>query len=262
MVRYQVILAYDGTQFRGFQRQANARTVQDVVEQALQGLNWPGNSILAAGRTDTGVHATGQVIAFDLDWAHSTRDLQQALNANLPPDVVAREIRPVRQDFHPRFDALSRRYCYSLFCDPLRAPLSERYAWRVWPPVEHAALQEAASFLIGSHDFAAFGTPPQPGGSTIRDVLQAHWKVEAQNLIFEVVANAFLYHMVRRLVAVQVSIGQGNMELSLLQQSLQEPLEMREINSLVRGLAPAQGLVLTEVNYPPEIYIRENNLEI
>ncbi|RPI31941.1 MAG: tRNA pseudouridine(38-40) synthase TruA, partial [Chloroflexota bacterium] len=92
MARYKVILAYDGTEFSGFQRQAGGRTVQDVVEEALRRIGWQDRVILAAGRTDTGVHARGQVIAFDLDWHHSPADLQRAINANLPADVAAREV--------------------------------------------------------------------------------------------------------------------------------------------------------------------------
>lgn len=114
--RYQVILAYDGTGFKGFQKQARTRTVQLVVEEALRKIGWQGKSVLGAGRTDTGVHALGQVVAFDLDWSHGTQDLLNALNANLPPDVSARDVRVVAPDFHPRFDASSRSYRYNLFC--------------------------------------------------------------------------------------------------------------------------------------------------
>jgi tRNA pseudouridine38-40 synthase len=130
MARYQVILAYDGTLFLGFQRQSRTRTVQGVVEAALGALGWTGRTIYSAGRTDTGVHAAGQVIAFDLEWKHSTLDLRQALNANLPEDVAAREVREVPPDFHPRYGALSRRYQYRILCSDVRDPLRERYVWR------------------------------------------------------------------------------------------------------------------------------------
>ena len=161
MERYQVILAYDGSHYKGFQRQANARSVQGVVEDALRKLGWQGKSILAAGRTDTGVHATGQVIAFELEWNHGSQDLQTALNALLPSDVVAREVRQVCPSFHPRYDASWRKYFYRIYCQPVRQPLLEPYAWRVWPAVELNALQEAARPLVGKHDFGAFGSPPQ-----------------------------------------------------------------------------------------------------
>lgn len=244
MERYQVILAYDGTDFSGFQRQAKARTVQMVVESALRQLGWQDKSLLAAGRTDTGVHASGQVIAFDMEWRHSTENLLRAINASLPQDIVAREVHIVGTNFHPRYDALSRCYQYRLFCDQVRDPLHERFAWRVWPEVKWTSLIKAASSLPGKHDFAAFGTPPRTGGSTVRTVLQAGWEEEGPYLIFEIVAEAFLYHMVRHLVHLQVMIGQGNQELGIIPRYL-----VGDINSPPVGLAPPNGLVLTRVDY-------------
>jgi len=248
MERYQVILAYDGTQFVGFQRQGKGRTVQGVVEAALRQLGWQERTILAAGRTDTGVHASGQVISFDLEWDHPPDALQRALNAQLPPDVSVREIRLTRSDFHPCYDALSRRYRYQLYCQPLRDPLKDRYAWRVWPAPHIDLLRQAASYLPGTHDFAAFGTPPRTHGTTIRTVFQADWQVQDLDLQFEITANAFLYHMVRRLVFLQVAVGQARLSLEVMPQSLQPPGN----RSLVKGLAPSQGLRLVEVYYPED----------
>jgi tRNA pseudouridine38-40 synthase len=244
MARYQVILAYDGTEFQGFQRQARVRTVQGVIEDALRKLGWQGASLLAAGRTDAGVHASGQVIAFDLQWQHSPLDLLMALNANLPADVAARDIHIASPEFHPRYDAVSRCYRYHIFCEPVRSPLRERYAWRVWPLADPDRMQEAASRLSGSHDFAAFGNPPQPGGKTIRTVTRAEWLAVGPLLVFEIVSEAFLYHMVRRLVSFQVEIGQGRREMAQVEQYLGHPAR-----EMVQGLAPPQGLVLVEVLY-------------
>ncbi|MBN1146498.1 MAG: tRNA pseudouridine(38-40) synthase TruA [Anaerolineales bacterium] len=248
MARYQVILAYDGTDFFGFQRQAQAseiRTVQAVLERALQQIGWHGRSILAAGRTDTGVHACGQVVAFDLDWRHSCEALQAALNANLPLDVAAQSVKLARPDFHPRYDALARCYRYRIFCSALRDPLRERYAWRVWPAVDVDRLRQAAGYLPGRHDFSAFGAPTRPGGAALRNVFRAVWQEQELGLVFEIEANAFLYHMVRRLVSLQVAIGQGALEAS----AVLEHLEGR-LSAPAPGLAPAQGLILVEVVYP------------
>lgn len=250
MARYQVILAYDGTEFLGFQRQAQgrkSRTVQAVIETALRRIGWQGASILAAGRTDTGVHAAGQVVAFDLDWSHGEQSLLAALNANLPPDVAAQAAFERRPDFHPRYDALARSYRYHILCGPLRDPLRERYAWRVWPAPELQRLQASAKELVGSHNFAAFGSPPRPGGATVRQVLQAGWRAQADELIFEITANAFLFRMVRHLVGLQVSIGQGVLEAAVIGQCFQSG--SRE---LAKVLAPAQGLSLVQVIYPEE----------
>jgi tRNA pseudouridine38-40 synthase len=245
MARYQFIIAYDGTHFEGFQRQEKARTVQGEVEKALHKLNWDGKAILAAGRTDTGTHADGQVIAFDLDWAHSPLELSRAVNANLPADIVVKQASTVRSDFHPRFDAVARCYCYRLFHAFERDPLRERYAWRVQSEVDVDLLNEAAQVLIGTHDFSSFGAPTRPGGSTIREVCQADWEAQREFLQFEIRANAFLYHMVRRLVYLQVLVGQNRFSLDEFRRGV------LETKNQPPGLAPAHGLVLSEVFYPP-----------
>jgi tRNA pseudouridine38-40 synthase len=248
MSRYQVILAYDGAEFFGFQRQARGpkqRTVQAVVEAALQQLGWQGKTILAAGRTDSGVHASGQVIAFDLDWAHSPEALRSALNAHLPPDAAVQSVRQAPADFHPRYAAVARRYCYRLFCQPVRDPLRQRYAWRVWPAVDPERMQQATPALLGTHDFAAFGTPPRVGGSTVRSILSAGWSSgPPDELAFEIVANAFLFRMVRRLVGFLVAIGQGLHPPEALLECLENGSP-----ALVQYLAPPHGLTLVEVIY-------------
>jgi tRNA pseudouridine38-40 synthase len=241
MARYQIIFSYDGTGFYGSQRQGSARTVQSELEKALRRIGWTGRSVLLAGRTDTGVHASGQVAAFDLDWGHGLDDLRKALNVNLPPDMAVRSVDVARIDFHPRFDAASRRYRYRLFCAGERDPLRERYAWRVWPSV--ADLRPLAELWPGTHDFAAFGSPPRAGGSTVRTVLAAAWKKTGDEWTFEINADAFLYRMVRRLVFVQVAVGQGRLSYEELEQSLAGR------RKLLAGLAPPNGLTLMEVRY-------------
>lgn len=242
--RYKVTLAYDGTNFFGFQRQGTDRTVQLEVEAALRALGWQGKTILSSGRTDSGVHASGQVIAFDLYWPHGTEKLVRALNAKLPEDVAVKSAEVIGADFHPRFDASSRCYRYQILFTPARDPLRDRYVWRVWPPCEVDGLQAAARLLLGTHDFAAFGTPPRPGGSTIRTVFSAGWQAgEEGTMQFEVTANAFLYHMVRRMVFVQVQVGQQRLSLEKLQEAVEKAAP------LTPGLAPPQGLALKEVQY-------------
>jgi len=253
MARYQVILAYDGTQFQGFQRQAQTPTVQSAVEDALRRIGWTGRTILAAGRTDSGAHATGQVIAFDLEWKHALQDLQAALNAHLPGSIVARSVALVEDDFHPRYRATGRRYRYRIYCQPERDPFRERFAWRLWPAVDAGELQVLSQQFLGTHDFAAFGTPPKAGGTTLRTVAEASWYLTnswmgAPELDFEVVANAFLYRMVRRLVYIQVAIAQDRLDEDLLAKLLASPPARP-----VQGLAPACGLTLVEVYYPQSL---------
>jgi len=249
MARYQIILAYDGTSYLGFQRQGKGHTVQTVVETALRQIGWQGRTILAAGRTDTGVHAAGQVVAFDLDWGHPVQELRAALNACLPPDVAVQAAEQVSEQFHPRFDALARSYRYHVFSQETRNPLRERYAWRVWPEAVLKPMQLAAASLVGTHDFAAFGTAPRKGGRTIRTVTQASWRAlpvetSSPELVFEITADAFLYHMVRRLVTVLTMVGQGRLESGAVGRLLDNPQA-----EMVQGLAPPNGLVLVKVIY-------------
>jgi tRNA pseudouridine38-40 synthase len=255
MARYQLTLAYDGTDFFGSQRQANRRTVQGELEQALCKLGWTGRSVLVSGRTDTGVHATGQVAAFDLDWFHSDEELVRALNAALPADMAIHKARVVDPKFHPRFDALSRRYRYRLFCQPLRDPIRERFSWRVWPDINGDVLVETAQLFVGTHDFSAFGSPTTPRGGTVRTVMKAEWsQSEDRTWHFDVQADAFLYRMVRRLVYVQVAVAQGKVSAEAATTSLAEPTSTGRRHDAVvtvpTGLAPAHGLTLVEVAYP------------
>ncbi len=249
MARYQIILAYDGSGFLGSQRQASSRTAQSELEKALRKIGWRGRTVYLAGRTDTGTHASGQVAAFDLDWLHSLEALQDALNANLPQDMAVREVKTAADDFHPRFDATSRRYRYRLFCDSVRDPLRERDAWRVWPDVTD--LRPLAGIWPGRHDFAAFGTSPRFGGSTLRTVISAGWQQQADEWIFEIQADAFLYRMVRRLVHAQVAVGQARITADVLLRALDDRPEVRmeALTRIPAGLAPACGLTLVEVCY-------------
>jgi tRNA pseudouridine38-40 synthase len=215
--------------------------VQGELEKALRKLGWEGRTVFLAGRTDTGTHAKGQVAAFDLDWPHPLAGLRNALNASLPDDVAVREVKVASADFQPRFAAKSRRYRYRLFCQEVRDPLRERYAWRVWPPV--ADLRPLEKIWQGQHDFAAFGSPMKPGGSTVRKVLVAEWQNQGDEWSFEIEADAFLYRMVRRLVYLQVAAGQGKVQAK----DLSAALISKE--QLLPGLAPACGLTLVEVCY-------------
>jgi len=253
MARYQIILAYDGTNFLGSQRQAASRTIQGELEKALTKIGWRGQTVFFAGRTDTGTHATGQVAAFDLDWGHGLNDLHKALNTHLPYDMAVREVTVAADGFHPRFDASSRRYRYRLFCDGVRDPLRERYAWRVWPAV--TSLKPLAAIWPGKHDFTAFGTPTHIEGSTVRTVLSAEWQNRGDEWTFEIQADAFLYRMVRKLVFVQVAVGQGRISEETMIRALENSSGSKQVirkelqNRIPASLAPASGLTLVEVRY-------------
>jgi tRNA pseudouridine38-40 synthase len=186
----------------------------------------------------------GQVAAFDLEWMHPEDTLLRALNAELPADLAVKSLSKTSADFHPRFDATSRQYRYRLFCEPIRDPLREKFAWRVSQPLDEDALHKTAQVLLGTHDFAAFGSPTTPKGTTVRTVTKAEWrKMPDGEWQFEVRADAFLYRMVRRLVYVQISVAQGKCSVEEVQNALTKK------GKLPAGLAPAHGLTLTEVTY-------------
>ena len=241
MERYQVILSYDGTDFHGFQRQGSTRTVQLEVENALRRMGWQGKSLLAAGRTDTGVHASGQVVAFDINWAHPQEKLGRALNAFLPPDIGVNEVQKVSSDFHPRFDAIWRTYRYHIYFQQFRDPLQDRFAWRIWPELDFEPLELAAAAFVGTHDFSSFGKPMKEGGSTERTVTSSSWIQAGGQIRYQVTANAFLYHMVRRLVYAQIQVALGKLSMDQIFLGLQEGAQ------LPPGMAPPNGLVLHEV---------------
>jgi len=252
MARYKLTLAYDGSGFVGSQRQASTktRTVQGELEKALQALGWSGRSVIMSGRTDTGVHAIGQVASVDLDWSHVDDQLVRALNSMLPADMAVWSAEVVNAKFHPRFDATARLYRYRLFCQSLRDPMRERFDWRVWPAINADVLAKTAKLFLGTHDFSAFGSPTTPKGTTVRTVMKAEWQqVSDDGWQFEVQADAFLYRMVRRLVFVQVAVAEGKVSVEAVAKSLAKPLPAGTRSGLPSGLAPAHGLTLVEVKY-------------
>jgi len=250
MARYKLTLAYDGSEFYGSQRQAKNRTVQGELEDALAKLGYSEPATLMSGRTDTGVHAIAQVVTVDLGWSHTDDKLVRALNSLLPADISVRSVQVEDEKFHPRFDAKSREYQYKLFCQPLRDPIRERFAWRVWPAVTGDILADAAGQFIGTHDFSAFGSPTTPKGATVRNIMKAEWtRLSSDEYHFFVQANAFLYRMVRRMVFVQVAIAQGRFPAETISLSLEKQVAAGKRSGLPSGLAPACGLTLIQVEY-------------
>jgi tRNA pseudouridine38-40 synthase len=158
---FRAVIEYDGTDFHGFQVQADQRTVQGVLEEALGQVAGQHSRVVGAGRTDAGVHARGQVIAFCARWRHSVAELQRAMNAVLPEDVALLSLEIAAEGFHPRYAAQSRWYRYTVLNQPLRSPLSRRWVLHVPRPLELNLMNQATSGLVGEHDFGTFGQPPQ-----------------------------------------------------------------------------------------------------
>ena len=243
-MRIKAVIAYDGTDYHGFQRQAPERepSIQGMLERALGKIGQVG-SVVGAGRTDAGVHASGQVIAFTVDWRHGLSDLQRALNAVLPNDIAVLELEQAADTFHPRYDAVSRSYRYRLYTTPVRDPLQGRYALHVPKVLDVVAMQQGLACTIGEHDFAAFGQPTV-GESTVRSIYRATVQAAGPRITIELEANGFLYRMVRRLVGTLIPIGQGDQPAT----ALAAILASTDPSRAGPAVAP-QGLCLTQVNY-------------
>ncbi|MGC9348581.1 MAG: tRNA pseudouridine(38-40) synthase TruA [Anaerolineae bacterium] len=242
-MRIKAVIAYDGTGYSGFQIQKNAPTVQAEVEQVLAQLTGEPIRILGAGRTDAGVHAEGQVVAFDTSWRHPPSDLQRGMNALLSDQIAVFELSRVEPDFHPRFDAVRRWYRYTIYQSAVSHPMFTRYSLRVGRSLEIDAMSEATRSLIGRHDFLAFGSPPQ-GDNSVRNVVRAIWTSEEPWLYFDIEADAFLYRMVRMLVGTLLRVGYGAITPEAFEEILTSRARERAGPAVV-----AKGLCLKSVFY-------------
>ncbi len=261
------LVSYDGTEYHGYQVQVGVPTIQGELEDALSRFCEPQGRIAAAGRTDAGVHANGQVIAVKLHWRHGAKQIQNAWNAHLPDAICVRGLKEITEDFHPRFSALERTYRYRLVqhlqCSETlsgRLPLTDRFEWYMPHKLDMVRMQQAADELVGAIDFATFGQPTQ-GESTVRSVSQASWQVDersisdldsypARHLVFTITANGFLRQMVRTITGTLVEVGLGKRQ----PEDMAELLESRD-RSLSAPPAPACGLTLVKVTYPEQFSV-------
>lgn len=240
-------VAYDGGAFDGWQRQPGRRTVQGVLEAALAAITGEEARIIGAGRTDTGVHAAGQVVHFDTRWMDSLGSLERALNAVLPRDVAVRSIGIAPPGFHARHSAISRRYRYRLWCRRVRHPLVRRTSLHVAAPLDVAAMAAAAARLVGSRDFRAVGRPVGDSSVTVRRLERL--AVEARGAVVDLrfEGNAFLRHQVRRTVGLLIDVGRGKWPPDVVDAVL-----AGRPGAPVAWRAPAWGLTLTGVSYPSD----------
>ena len=239
----RAVVEYDGTDFHGFQFQLDQRSVQGTLEEALGKVTGQAVRVVGAGRTDAGVHARGQVIAFSVCWRHTVADLKRAMNAVLPRDVAVLSLEFALEKFHPRYSARSRWYRYAVLNRRHRSPLSRRWALHVAEPLDVDNMGQAAASLVGEHDFATFGQPPQ-GRNTVRQVLRAEWRCKEDFFFFDIEANAFLQRMVRSLVGTLLQVGFGELSPGGFVQRLAAC-----DRSLAGPTAPPHGLCLMAVSY-------------
>jgi tRNA pseudouridine38-40 synthase len=242
-----LVLEYDGTRYVGWQVQPNGPSVQAEVERALATLHHAPRRVTAAGRTDAGVHARGQVVSFAEPEPLPLRAYVQGMNALLPPDVAVRSARLEREGFDARRSARGKRYRYVIENGPTRAPLSRRHAWQHFQPLDVAAMRAAAAHLVGRHDFAAFQASDCASRHAVREVRRLDVLGERGGRIEVVVeATAFVKHMIRNIVGTLVEVGQGKRSPA----SVPELLATRD-RTRAGPTAPPQGLCLDEVFYPP-----------
>ncbi len=237
--RFRARVEYDGTDFAGFQVNPGKRTVQGVLETALAHLgDGMDERVDGAGRTDAGVHASGQVIAFTYRGRSSATELGRALDALLPRDVAVRDIRPVPDGYNPRYAARYREYRYTVWNGP-RSPLRERSALGVRAPLDTAAMERAGSAFIGRHDFRPFGAA---GRTSVRTVTSVRVRREGRLVTIDVRADAFLRGMVRRMVAALLEVGLGKLEETAVAVAL-----ATGDRAFDGASAPAKGLCLRHV---------------
>ncbi|MBL8862694.1 MAG: tRNA pseudouridine(38-40) synthase TruA [Planctomycetes bacterium] len=244
MRNVRVLVAYDGARFFGWQRQDGFDSVQQALEEALLAATGARATVHGAGRTDTGVHALGQVAHFHVETRLDDDRLRHALNAHLPPGVVVREAETCADDFHARFSARSKRYAYQFVTTRFRPAAGAQYAhWTSWP-LDVPRMRRAARALLGTHDFAAFGNAGSPRTSTVRTVQHLRFVARRERLCFVIQGDGFLYNMVRTIAGTLLDVGRGK---------LGEDAPARALASRERDdagpTAPACGLHLVSVQY-------------
>jgi tRNA pseudouridine38-40 synthase len=248
----QLVLQYDGAAFSGWQRQPSQRTVQGVVEEALERLCAAPIAALGSGRTDSGVHARGQAVGVRVPNRWDVAKLRRALNSILPQDIWVASAAEMRETFHARYSAMSRRYSYYVGTDEgARSPFRVRFELAFGQPLERGALDAAAAHLEGDHCFRGFavvGTAPAHDDHRCR-VTHARWSERPGGLVFAIEANRFLHHMVRFLVGTMLDVATGRRPLADLPRLL-EAADNRDVSPP----APPHALFLDVVSYPSDLY--------
>jgi tRNA pseudouridine38-40 synthase len=249
MRTFKLTLAYDGSNYSGWQIQLGRMTLQETLEQTLEKITGAAIRVTASGRTDAGVHALGQVVSFQSETHLASEVLEKALNAELPHDMAVLSAAEARADFHATGDAVKKRYRYVLHDGSIRDVFARRYLWHVRSRLDHSAMNRAAQALLGTHDFSSFETAGSERDSSIRTVFEiAVERGQQENnkdrVTVEVEADGFLYNMVRTIVGTLVEVGRGTKGPEWPGQVL------AACNRKAAGqTAPPQGLFLVRVDY-------------
>ena len=247
MRNIKIVLEYNGSMFFGFQKQPGRPTIQEVLEKALSGFFDRKMKIAAAsGRTDTGVHAEGQVVNFKTSSAHKLWQIQKGLNALLPPPVVVKEIEEVTPDFHARYSVRSKTYEYRIWNHPCRSPLIAGRAFHVPYALNISSMRKAAKIFTGKHDFRSFTSVSaiKKGSSCVRTIKRFQIKKQGHLILMHVEANGFLYHMIRNMVGTLLEVGRGKRKA----ENIETILKAKD-RRLAGMTAPSEGLTLMRVTY-------------
>ena len=242
---FKITIEYDGTNYHGWQRQKNDRTIQAEIEKALLKMNAAKIPVTGSGRTDAGVHALGQIANFHCRTHLAADVFQRALNSLLPEDIIIQDCHPVAEAFHARYDAQSKIYNYKILNRPIPAAIGRQYAWFIPKKLSLEAMRAACRHITGEHDFKAFEGTGSPRSSTVRHVMMVNlFEFQADLLIFEIEANGFLRFMVRNIVGTLVDVGLGK----ITPDGFKHILESKD-RSQAGATAPPHGLCLVAVKY-------------
>jgi len=249
MRNLKLVLAYDGTDFAGWQVQPDAATIQGTLASAIGRIT--GEKVLpqGSGRTDAGVHALAQVATFATASPVPTQNFVKALNDILPAAIRVLEVEEMPADFHARKSACAKRYRYRIYRGPFCPPFLARYVWHYPYPLDESAIKEAANLVVGEHDFTSFAAvDPERGNEgevgNVRRIFDSGWRREGDEFVYTVRGNGFLHHMVRNLVGTFTLVGKGTLQV----QDVARILQARK-RSEAGATAPAQGLFLVQVEY-------------
>ncbi len=245
MRRIRTIIAYDGTDYVGWQTQPNGVAVQEVIEKTIREVTGEQTTLQGSGRTDSGVHARAQVAHFDTRARMAADKFAIALNTHLPADIRVLYSEEVSPDFHARFSAKEKQYRYFVQTGPHADVFARKYALHAYMPLDLDLMNEAAALVVGTHDFSAFMSTGREVETAVRTLSLSRWEKQGKFLIYTVQGNGFLYNMVRILVGTMVGMGNGRIPKDSMEKALAS-LSRKDAGPT----APPHGLVLWRVKYP------------
>lgn len=246
MKEYKLTLAYNGKSYSGMQIQTNANTIEAELRKVFKLLFREDYDYTYSSRTDAGVHALGQVLVLRTNTTMPMKQIPKAMNANLPKDIVIRDIEEAFEGFHPRYHAKYKTYRYQVYGDPFRNPLLNDRAYYIHKDLDMVRMKEAMAYFIGEHDFIAFSSKGMSVQTTVRTIYDIKLTIEGSVIDIDITGSGFLYNMVRIMVGALVQVGLGVYEPSFIGDILKA-----KDRSLIKRVAPAHGLTLMEICYEP-----------